>query len=694
MKKILLIVFSLLLALGLSYWALVDDDQRSSYSQLGSQIAEIKNPLNQVKIKHASDFFFHQISKNHPGFHNTQIFTETNSQALVTYPDSIELFIPQNTLITLTRPVLENEQLVIELAITQGELQFSSTKNKASVRVKYQDQAFSFEAQPNTKGKVSYQNASQQATLTIFQGQLKLPTETGLSVAINQGESVRVQTNIADNIQVQSISERATWRPQLLDPPPQTYFDSPRRAFFRWSDQSTVAPDSLVELEIGYNADMIGEVQSLNVSGMNEFIIPFESLKESKVFWRLRRQMDNGDWTYSPTSDFAFSKNSSLQLLPPEKVFQERGRWKANFSFSTSSPESRFEVQAAKDSFFNNIYDQSISTTPVSVYMDESGEFFFRARQCYHASDCGPWSNIIRDTIRPPLKSPIFKIEQEQLQTNGLATLQLKWEAIEFAKDYVIQFSELQNFRQFVKMDSTHLLSYTLDHKFNRPGFVRVLARSKEGEISPANSALSYRGVADVEKFKSISILPPLLDDTQPQAFLLASWDQNEKIPAYELLYQNLSLNEKKSVQTPNIEIKIPISNREGVHQLAIKPLVNNKIYFSKTSKASQISYQPPGPLFKPNILTPKYNEVFLIPQTVQPNIRISWSNIAYAKWYVLEISKQPNFQPLYKSIKIEQAEHIMSDRLPDGKWYIRVKARNPHQTSEWSDKGEFYFGS
>lgn len=689
-----LILFSLIVSAGLGYWSLVYDEQKADYTHLGAQIAEIKNTINQVKVKHASDFFFSTIKPSHPGFHKTQIFTEANSQAHVTFSNTLELTLPPNTLITLLAPAENQKDKIIELIIEKGDVQFKSLSQSTQIKFNQNNKSFVLNVQPHTQGKFQYQPSNNEAALTILSGQAQIPTEEGQAETLKTGESLRLQTATEGANLTQSVTERFSWKAQLLEPAFKKHFDYPTRSLFRWTSNKPLNSDTLTELELSADSDFMTQVERLNVTGYNEYIIPFDLLPPSPIFWRLRTQTDTGDWLYSPASQFSYQKSATVTLSPPTKTFQERGRWKAIFDLFPADPNTRYEVHAGKDPQFKDIYDQSISPSPVAVFMDESGDFYFRARRFYSPTEFTPWSNLIKDTIRPPLSSPQLTLTQEELQTNGLILLNLSWSSVEFAKDYVIQFSDYPSFKKFNKVEATPALSYSLQHRFNKPGYVRVLARSKEGELSLAKNSVSYKGLLQVSTYKNLNITPPLIDDKNPQAYLIASWEQNEDIPSYELNYQHLDTNEKRILKTPNIEIKIPISDRAGSHQLSIKPITDPQKFFSLPSKPSLISYQPPGPLLVPKLLTPKNNEVFLIPSSVQPSIRISWTISPFAQWYTVEVANNPNFNPTFKILKSEQSELILNDRLKDGKWYFRVKSRTIYQTSEWSSAGEFYFGS
>lgn len=689
-----LIIFSLIVASGLVYWSLVHEDQSIDYSQLGPQIAEIRHPINQVKIKHESDFFFSSINKKNPGFHKTQVFTEAKSQAQIVFNNSLEIMLPQNTLITLLSPLQFDKDKTIELQINKGEIQFKSLTQSTQLKIKQNDKTFVLNLAPQTSGKFNFQVQNNNAAISILTGQVKIPTEDDLTETIHSGESLRLETNSQKGQITQNIVDRYRWNAKLLEPSSNQHFDYPTRSLFRWKSDLNPGYDNLTELELSTDSEFMTIFDRYNVTGQNEFIIPFETLPNSPIFWRLRSQAENGDWIHSASSQFSYQKSPQITLGQPTKSFQERGRWKAIFEIVNSDPSARFEVQASTDPQFKTIYDQSISTTPIPVFMDESGEFYFRARRAYSPNEFSNWSNTVKDIIRPPLKTPQVIISQETLELNGLVTLHLSWGLIEFAKDYIIQFSESKNFNKFIKIESTPNLTYSLQHRFNRPGYVRVLARSKEGELSLPSESLKFKGVIHLNTFKNLTINPPLIDEKNPQAFLIAKWEQNEDIPSYELTYLHLESNEKRTLTTPNIEIKIPVSERKGTHQLSIKPIVDDSQFFTFYSKANQLSYEPPKPLITPQILTPRSNEVFLIPNSVQPSIRMSWTQSPYADWYVVELSTSSNFNSIFKTFNPNQSELILSERLKDGKWYFRVKARNIYQLSNWSLTGEFYFGS
>lgn len=690
---------------------------------LGPTLAEVRNVKNELRYKHATGFFWADAAQSQKLYNGSEVFTGVSSEALLEMRNKDILHVPAETLLRIS----ENPEAgTLALNLERGSLQVEGKGlgKPLSVRVGNSDLVLKADA---PFGLFAKKDASGQLTLSMASGSVTLENgdqkkTLGAGEALNiadpaaaakdgkdedkqsddsaagaaggtsevsgGGGDIKIapESEVKKSQSALKMTEVVKEKLVLLEPAPKKVLYGQGLEFFRWKG----AEGRKLTLQTSRTADFLTETRSEDVSEMKEAVIP-KDLGAGEYYWRLVETTD-GVPHFSETRTFRIERLGSASIGAPSLTFKERGKWTLNVPIKDSKPGEKFHMQVGKNKGFEEIFDEYEGSEPLKSFLDLSGEYSIRVRKAYGNNLYSDWSDPSKVIVRPPLSAPILSKTDEKIGATGLSEMTLSWNPVPYAVDYLVQIADGPKFSKILKNVVVEKAPYDLKHNESVPGYMRLVARSVEGEYSPPSEVYQVKGVIKGPAIEKKEVLPPVFEQagSTPQVHLV--WTHREAAKRYRVeLSRDPKLAGSQFLDTENVEFFHPVAE-EGWYYFRVWPVVDESKLFGLPTPILAVSYGKPGPLITPKTMTPKKNEVFLIPRGVPVSIRFTWSESPENEWYVLQMSQDQNFAT-NTEIKVEAQEYILKKPMKNGQWYYRVRGRNKYQASAWSDTGVFYFG-
>ncbi|WP_232469028.1 hypothetical protein [Bdellovibrio bacteriovorus] len=667
--------------------------------------------------------FWADAAQSQKLFNGSEVFTGASSEALLEMRNKDLLHVPADTLLRISEDI-KTGALALNLDKGSVQVEGKGQGQPLSLRVGNSDVKLKSES---PFGVYAKKDLSGNVTLSMSSGTVSL--ESGdQKKALSVGEALQISDPSAANKGVKSEQPGAATGTQgaggampgtsyggsgevnvaaesspatasalqmtalprenliLLEPESKRVFYGDGLDFFKWKSTD----DKKVKLQISRSADFLTETRTEDVSGKAEAVIP-KSMNAGEYFWRLVDESTDVP-NFSESRTFTIENLGGVALGPPVLKLKERGKWTLTVPVQGSKPGEDYHLQVGKSKGFNEIYDEYEGTEPLRSFIDTSGEYNIRVRRYFGNMKYSEWSDAAKVIVRPPLSAPFLSKSDEKINSSGLSEMTLTWNAVPNAVDYVVQMADGPKFSNVLKNVIVEKGPYVFKHNESVPGYLRLLARSADGEYSPSSDVYRIKGVIRGPAFDKKEVLPPEMGKAgaTPQFHLL--WAHRSSAKGYRIeLSRDAKLAGAQVLETDHIEFLHPV-NEEGWYYFRVSPIVDESRYFSVPTPILAVSYGKPGPLITPTISSPKKSEVFLIPRGVPVSIKFRWSESPENEWYVLEMSQNPDFSGS-TVLKVTGQEYILKKAIKNGQWYFRVKGRNKYQESAWSDTGVFYFG-
>lgn len=682
-----------------------------SEQSLGVPLAEVKDIQNELRYKHASSVFWDQAAKTQKLYNGSEIFTGSSSQALIEMKNKDQIRVPQETLLRITEDAKSPGQLVLNLE--KGSLRIEGSKDSKGLKLRVGSESLEFSPQGAfglfvkkdengelsvsvASGSLSVKNGDQKKSLGVGQA-IRLKTS---AVEATAPPSQSVSPTTADSKSSGTVEAGASeqkipkvqWtdlegtKIDLIYPPSNKILYGQGLEFFKWK-----APGSKkLELEYSKSSDFMTDTQKVDVSGLSDSVIP-RDLQTGEYFWRVV-SFDNEIPQFSETWSFRVEGLKGSEAQPAQLVFKERGKWNLVVPVKDARPQEKYHFQVSKRKDFSEIYDEYEGSAPLRTLIEEPGEFHVRLRKAFNGGAYSDWSKPVQQTVRPPLDQPFLNKGEERLGPSEQVEMHLNWQEIAYATDYLVQLGDTPKFSNILKNIIVAKPPYIFRHTESTPGFLRVVARSVEGEYSPPSQVYQVKGLVRGPIIEKKEVLPSLfeMENSSPQFHLL--WSHRSQAKKYRIeLSRDEKLAEAENLETDNVEIFRNVS-AEGWYYFRVWPVGDSDKYFFIPTPILAVSFAKPGNLIQPKVMTPKKNEVFLVPRGVSVSIKFSWSESPENEWYVLQMAQNPSFNSPIEE-KIQAQEYVLKKPIPNGQWYFRIRGRNKYQASSWSDTGVFYFG-
>ncbi|UOF01055.1 fibronectin type III domain-containing protein [Bdellovibrio reynosensis] len=419
------------------------------------------------------------------------------------------------------------------------------------------------------------------------------------------------------------------------------------------------------------------DVQSFNVKGKNTYETTFKN--PTKFFWRVVHKKQNT----APSRSLSVLPKSDILIESVDLKFVERGKWKIHPRIQGAKPGEVFRVQIGKSSDFAQAVEV-LGNLSEGLAVDQQGTFFIRAKRTAEGKDISKWSNVATQFIRPPLDTPVLGKDEEILASSTSINLTLSWGEVKNAKEYILEIDDTAVFGNVQKSFLVRDQKYTVQHGTLEPAYLRIMAKSAEGEISPPSKIYKIKGLLPGPKVDRYEISYGKLDEKGDSDKVHILWSHRKNAKKYIVeIGRREDLKDAEKFETVNIEFFKPVQV-EGWYYFRLRPISNSAEFFEAPSQVYGIEYRKEKGLSIAALEQPGTGESFTDPQ-----VRFSWGQVLGAAWYELELSRSADFT---KSTlhKVEARDYTMRPGLDKGTWYYRVRGRSPTQQSPWSQSTHF----
>lgn len=427
-------------------------------------------------------------------------------------------------------------------------------------------------------------------------------------------------------------------------------------------------------LEISPVAGFSQNVEKFNTSGMTSFELTRKTA--GPLYWRLIGS--NGKRTEARY--LSIVPLSDLNLEEAQLRFIERGRWEILAKIRGAKTTENFNLEISRTEDFKSVVGSHRGTLSTGIPVSEPGRYYLRAQKVLADKPASGWSNTAAADVRPPLTAPELMKEKEDLISPILVRVTVQWRPVPHAKDYMIEISDTPGFGATKRKIFVNEAQYAIEHATRDPSYVRVMARSSEGEISPASQVFKIKGVLPGPSVERYEITFANLDDKKDSDKLHILWNHRKNAKKYFLeVGRSEDLKNAQRLETKNIEFFMPVT-QEGWYYFRLIPSSESPDFFDTPSQVYAVEYRKQGDLQPAALEAPVTGNKF----KRGDSIRFAWGQILGAAWYELEIAKNSDFtgSVVYK---VEARDYYLRQGLENGRWYFRIRGRSNTQMSPWS---------
>lgn len=271
--------------------------------------------------------------------------------------------------------------------------------------------------------------------------------------------------------------------------------------------------------------------------------------------------------------------------------------------------------------------------------------------------------------------------------------------------EYKVQISSFEDFRSAseIKIFEKEFFEWKKYQKGQY--FFRIYAQNSMGLIS----APSQTGRLNIQ-FQGINLKPvePIQQSVRSLASVLPTavqlqWSKAARTSKYQVeISTDNEFTNPRRIETNNNATSLNLN--PGKYYARVSGFDEQGVDLKITSNVQTIEYDVMLPLEKPQLIEPKSNATVFLQDISKPYIAVRWTPVVGAHSYVVEVAADPDFLQILKSVESKLSKAIISERLPFGPLYWRVKAfsklkrqianvKNAEEYSNWSDQRTFQIG-
>ena len=629
-------------------------------------LGEIKTIENDVRRRMGRSIIWQPMSQSESLFEGDALFTGQDSSAQITLDDGGELNISPNSMIFLTT---ENGEISLDLQI--GSIQAKIAKGK-TLKLKQGRKAIRLKSQ-NKNTAVKIRKQKDQIRVSTTKGTAKIEVK-GREQVISPKKALEITKKLT----VKKVSHNISLlSPKELD---SVWLKPEESTNFKWKLADRNQTHSL---KISKSASFNSILHEATISPEKEtHSIPLE---EGYYWWKVessdkkslslpqqfQKITDKKLTLLLPKSDHLFKYE-----LPPKhpEGYSTRFVWKKRYG------SSGYELEVSTSADFTQIIQKLRSDTNKISRVDlKEGTYFWRARALGPSGQRGAWSIYrkfsiaMKDPIKPttlpspspqppnptvdPIKNPITKPTvlsktEPDLPLPVAKPVTVKPKPV-MKKPIVLKKIKPKK----VILDQPELLPLSnIKKRVRTPKLVKTQTIPVKVEWIPVKGAVSYKFQmsSDID-FKSIT-KEKITDSTSSTVELTENGSYHFRV---------FPLKKREKVGGP-VSQNIHITLKK---YFVLKP---PKIYSSPSTQIKVISF---GNSDK------------------KSPIIFSWKQVKFAEQYELQFSTTKDFSKIDHSVVSEDTNFILTENLPTGLIYWRLRSLSKTHKSTWTKKGSFNLG-
>lgn len=465
---------------------------------------------------------------------------------------------------------------------------------------------------------------------------------------------------------------------KLLIPTEGSVFYVGDKIHFEW-DPFFVNPT----LEVSKLQNFSQDVERFESKGDNSLNITTTN-RLGRHFWRLAFNKSQGQPQFTKAQSFDISQAISTQIEKLTLRFMDRNKWELNFKIKDSKEQEEFMFQASLDSSFQKVDHELTGRLDKKIVLTAPGTYFVRARRTFGSAKNQTWSNVVDLFVRPPLSAPVLARQEEVLASSEVISIKLDWSDVKYSAQYNVDIADTPKFGNIKKSIKVPSNTYTIEHSEKQVSYLRVTAISAEGEQSPSSNIFKLKGLLPGPSIDKYEIAFADLDKKQDTDKLHILWDHRKNTQKYVVeLSRTEDMKKPILFETRNIEFFTPI-HETGWYYFRVRPQTDSPDFIYTPTTVFAVEYKKLGSLSAAKVEVPKNGDAFPF-NNGNYRIQFRWGQTLGAGWYDLEVSKSQDFKDS-KIYKVEARDFLLKQGLTEGRWYYRLRGRNPNQASPWSE--------
>jgi FecR protein. len=363
-----------------------------------------------------------------------------------------------------------------------------------------------------------------------------------------------------------------------------------------------------------------------------------------------------------------------------------------SFAWSGKGDISRYSIEISQaDDFKTLVTSKVLSDKKISIQDPiQPGQYHWRVK-AYDlngkvAVTTAPWTFTVNHLQAPKITTPVtaasFNYEMKVKTPEELVySTEVQWQSAPQLKAYTFQVADDAEFSHIINESQTAEKAALTPKLPSGAYWVRVRGQTAEKGLSPWSDAVQFNVqlTAKVEEkpsrpiliTKKIAFTPPKAGDRNPAA---TEAPRMEWKPAAKSVAYILQVSKDKSFKgASRFDVTTTAVNwaqyRPGQHYFRVYAKSADGIY-SEPSEVGEIDVAITNPILNP------LSRIDGVGMTPTPrDIPVSWTEIPFAKSYLVEIDKDANFT---SPTQLEVASASGKVTLPGpGSYNMRVKAKD-----------------
>ncbi len=379
--------------------------------------------------------------------------------------------------------------------------------------------------------------------------------------------------------------------------------------------------------------------------------------------------------------------------VDPDGTSQEDATVTVRWTFD--KPKAQFEFQIASDNEFNQIEKtEVVGELSLQTPALTEGSHFVRVRESAADPSKARWSKVSQIEIayiRPKqtlaLTAPIYKSDRFQQYVNDQKPVLLEWKPVANAKSYVVQVSADPKMKD-AKTFTTEPTNFSLKDLSIGVSYFWVAAIGAEKEIGP------HGVIGEINTL----VRPPKLAETAdkrywaktgtedcPPTDFINRWEKIPQVEKYQIEVSNTaSFSNALKYEVPASETNVKIE-KPGKYFWRVQPLAHDGTPLSGFSVASSFKYFFDHPLATPALIEPAENMTLFFQKKMDTPFFLTWKSSKDTRHYLIEIATDAAFKNTVLSTTSKTNKYLVTEALPMGDLFWRVRAINGEHVSDWS---------
>ncbi|MCK6599743.1 MAG: hypothetical protein L6Q37_15360 [Bdellovibrionaceae bacterium] len=473
--------------------------------------------------------------------------------------------------------------------------------------------------------------------------------------------------------QIQIISPKET---------AQNTFPNNSSVLFQWrySDANKQQPPITSFMEIATDSEFKNIIyQSIK----NTFKAQWQTLElNSHLFWRVQLVTKEGFKLKSKPQTFAVFTPQIPKILAPSYSFISPKEWKIIFNIespfiSSGSVIELYDINRNKLLNFNIKKEQSFTYNAPPL-----NDIRVKIKALYpNYNQPTPESDVFNFTTPATPKKP-ENLKYEIIPSKSVSQIKLSWQEDPNTSFNELNITNLPSYKKEKLKAGNHEFVFNCDFiNFKKTKIKSFFAESVFGLSSDEILIPACPKPIEIEEaiFEPPSLSRFIKNDTSKIHLKFKSQAKTKE-------YAVQIMDQKKIINlTISSDGLIPLDKSYQNLKLKIKPILDNKFFFTQWSEISPVTINELTPLDPPNLVSPKNNEVQFLTSEKFSKVLFQWQTTTASLGFDIQLSRSSDFKKILFNQTVNSPQFDSIGKITSGVFYWRVRSFTRYQESEWS---------